>query len=67
MANGCTEDLHPHVPEFDDPYPEPGWKKITDFEYLSPLVLYRSIKAVRYRGDERDADYIVAVDYKVCL
>lgn len=61
----ATKDRHSHVPDFDDPYPEPGWKEITDFEYRSPLVLYRSSKAVRYRGGRRDADYIVAVPYTV--
>ena len=51
MANNVTTETGAeghYIPEFDDPYPEPGWKEITHFEYKSPLVLYRSIEAVQY-------------------
>lgn len=60
-----TEKKGPYVPEFANPYPNPGWQEITDFEYQSPLVLYRHIDAVKYRGDKEDADYIVALPYTV--
>ena len=60
-----TEEEEHYVPEFAKPYPKPGWGKITDFEYKSPLVLYRSIEAVQCRGDKKDADYIVALPYTV--
>ena len=60
-----TRDEDHYVPEFDNPYPELGWKEITNFEYKSPLVLYRSIETVQYRGGKEDADYIVALPYTV--
>lgn len=60
-----TKNKEHYAPTFANPYPEPGWEEITDFEYKSPLVLYRSIEAVQYRGDKEDADYIVALPYTV--
>ena len=60
-----TEEENHYVPKFPNPYPELGWQEITDFEFQSPLVLYRSKEAVQCRGDKKDADYIVALPYTV--
>lgn len=52
------------VPEFDDPYPEPGWEKITRVEYCSILNLRREPAAVKIRDGE-DADYVLGTDFWV--
>ena len=54
----------PRQPSFPNPYPEPGWRTISDFEYRDPLILYRCAEAVPASGG-RDADYIVGHDYRV--
>lgn len=51
-------------PELDNPYPESGWERITDFEYLTPLGLWRDVKALP-RGHGEDADYLTRGDYCV--
>ncbi len=38
---------------------------ITDFEYVTPLWLYRSATAVQFRSGKADADYVVARPYTV--
>lgn len=53
-------------PSFADPYPDPGWRTISDFVYTDPLVLYRAPEALRMRDGE-DADYLVAQDYRVAF
>ncbi len=56
--------MEPHEPEIENPYPDPGWTRISEFEYATPLHLYRGIEAVQRREGE-DADYIVSRDYTV--
>ena len=60
-------------PDLENPYPA-AWlgrdecadfeMTVVDFEYHSPLVLYRGIDSVRQRTDS-DAEYVVGADYKV--
>jgi hypothetical protein len=52
------------APTLENPYPSPGWEEISDFEYLTPLRLYRDAKAVPMRDGE-DAEYVVSDDYRV--
>jgi len=52
------------APALENPYPSSGWEKISDFEYLTPLRLYRDVQAVLVRDGE-DADYVVSDDYRV--
>jgi hypothetical protein len=52
------------APALENPYPAPGWETISDFQYLTPLRLYRSADAVPVRDGE-DADYVVSDDYRV--
>jgi hypothetical protein len=47
-----------------NPYPSPGWTTISDFQYLTPLRLYRDAEAILIREGE-DADYVVSDDYRV--
>lgn len=55
-----------YVPHFDNPYPDVEWHEITAFEYIDPLILRRNAMGLIFRRDkEKDADYIVAADYKV--
>ncbi len=56
--------MEPHEPEFENPYPDTGWTQISEFEYATPLHLYRAIEAVQRREGE-DADYIVSRDYTI--
>ncbi len=53
-------------PNIDNPYPEGDWSQISDFKYLTPMILRREAKAVRNRGDkEKDAEYILGEEYRV--
>ena len=54
-----------YSPEMENPYPAKPGGKIADFEYRSPLVLYRAAKAVKSRGRKEDANYIVGRAYSV--
>ena len=54
-----------YTPEIENPYPEQSGGEITDFEYVSPLVLYRFADANVALGDGADAEYIVERPYKV--
>lgn len=54
-------------PSFDNPYPASDWSEITDFEYVTPLWLYRHCSAMRRGGSKRDADYVVAAPYRVAF
>lgn len=48
------------------PYPQEPWTKITEFAYLTPLVLRREIEALLLRPDDGiDAEYIVAEPYRI--
>jgi hypothetical protein len=49
------------APAFENPYPSPDWEEISDFEYLTPLRLYRDAKHGPKRDGE-DADYVVSDD-----
>jgi len=49
-------------PDLENPYPSSGWKKISDFQYLTPLRLCRDATSVKLRDGE-DADYVVSDDY----
>ncbi|MBL24935.1 MAG: hypothetical protein CMM48_13675 [Rhodospirillaceae bacterium] len=60
-------------PELDNPYPAEWLGReecadfemtVVDFEYHTPLILYRGIESVRQRTDS-DAEYVVGADYKV--
>ena len=53
-----------YTPEIGNPYPDRGWKEITDFEYLVPLELYRAAEALPAR-EGSDADYVVRRPYTV--
>ena len=53
------------TPEIENPYPEQSGGKITDFEYVSPLVLYRAKDANEIRGGKEDSNYVVACPYLV--
>lgn len=48
----------------ENPYPDRAWSRITNFEYETPLYLWRSMAAVQRRKGE-DADYLVARPYVV--
>jgi len=49
-----------------NPYPQERWAEITDFAYLTPLVLRRELEALLLRPDDGiDAEYIVAEPYRV--
>jgi uncharacterized protein DUF1353 len=52
------------APTLANPYPSPGWAEISDFEYLTPLRLYRDARGGPKRDGE-DADYVVSDDYRV--
>jgi hypothetical protein len=55
-----------YVPDFENPYPDVDWREITAFEYIDPLILRRNAKGLVFRRDKlKDADYIVAADYKI--
>jgi hypothetical protein len=55
-----------YVPDFDNPYPDHDWDEITYFEYTDPLILRRNATGLVFRRNkEKDADYILAADYKV--
>lgn len=58
--------MDPYLPQIDNPYPEGEWSQITEFKYLTPMILRREAKAVRNRGDkEKDAEYILGEEYRV--
>jgi hypothetical protein len=58
--------VDPYLPQIDNPYPEGAWSQITEFKYLTPMILRREAKAVRNRGDkEKDAEYILGEEYRV--
>ncbi|MCZ6588289.1 MAG: DUF1353 domain-containing protein [Alphaproteobacteria bacterium] len=53
-------------PNIENPYPEGEWSEISDFKYLTPMILRREAEAVRNRGDkEKDAEYILGEEYRV--
>ncbi len=52
------------MPEIENPYPQSPWSEITDFDYATPLWLYRGRKALKRPG-HRDPDYLVGRDYTV--
>lgn len=54
------------TPKIVNPYPI-GYKgeDIEDFTFDSPLVLRREIEAVKMRGGNDDAEYVVGADYEV--
>ncbi len=52
------------VPDLENPYPEPGWRTITNFEYVNPLRLFRSVEALKFQGGD-DADYVILDEYPV--
>jgi hypothetical protein len=63
-----TDIPEPYQPEFDNPYPDQPWKRISDFVYEVPLRLYRHDKAITMGGaDEegKDALYLVEAPYTV--
>lgn len=57
--------MNGYTPEIENPYPEQSGGKITEFVYLSPVVLYRGKEANEIRGNNEDADYVVACPYLV--
>ena len=58
--------METYLPQIDNPYPAGQWSEITDFRYLTPLILRREVDAVATRGDKnKDADYIVGEAYAV--
>ena len=59
-----SQDPSPPLRSFPNPYPEPGWRSISHFRYLDPLILYRCAEAVR-TGSGREANYVVGWDYRV--
>ena len=54
-----------YTPEIENPYPEGPGGQITDFEYVSPLVLYRFANPDEDDGDQADAAYVVERPYSV--
>lgn len=55
-----------YTPPLIDPYPAAyAGEKIENFLFVTPLVLRREIEAIDMGLRQRDADYIVASDYKV--
>jgi hypothetical protein len=52
--------FRPNVP---NPYPD-GWRRVTDFEYASRLVLAREPRALKMTAT-RSSSYVVAEPYKV--
>lgn len=56
--------LEPHVPAFENPYPDSSSLRISDFTYATPLHICRCIKAVQRRAGD-DADYVVSRPYGV--
>ncbi len=52
----------PYVPPMENPYPEPGWKRIDRFRFLSDLLLLR-LASRGVLNVPREAQYIVARDY----
>ena len=64
VVTTISDSLQSDHQEFENPYPDPGWTRISEFEYATPLHLYRAIEAFRSRERE-DADYIVWRDYTV--
>lgn len=54
-----------YTPEIENPYPEGPGGQITDFEYVSPLVLYRFANPDEDDGDQADAAYVVGRPYSV--
>ncbi|MCZ6588301.1 MAG: DUF1353 domain-containing protein, partial [Alphaproteobacteria bacterium] len=53
-------------PNIDNPYPTGEWSEISDFKYLTPMILRREAEAVKNRGDkEKDAEYILGEEYRV--
>lgn len=64
--NGQVEKhMNGYDPKFANPYPQSPCEKISDFEYLGPLILYRAIDAVKMRGGKEDADYVLFRPYPV--
>ena len=56
--------METYDPVIENPYPAPGWQKIDQVEYISPLILRREPKAIQATRRVRvDADYIVAAPY----
>lgn len=51
-------------PVLESPYPEHGWQTITDFEYVNPLRLFRSVEALKFHSGD-DADYVISDEYRV--
>ena len=66
-ANDKGDDAADTEGNNQSPYPEPGWKCISDFKYESDLKLMR--KKETPTGVDRETQYIVAGDYTVsyCL
>ncbi len=58
--------MRPYTPQFNNPYPQGEWSKITGFVYASTLHLCRAIWAVQTRTGE-DANYVLAQPYRVCF
>jgi len=55
-----------YLPQIDNPYPDGEWSQITEFRYLTPMILRREAEAVKNRGDkEKDAEYILGEEYRV--
>jgi len=55
-----------YVPDFDNPYPDIEWREITAFAYVDPLILRRNARGLVFRRNkEKDADYILAENYRV--
>ena len=54
-----------YTPKFDDPYPRREWEEITDVAYLTALELYRDKDALKMRGGQGDADYVVSRPYSI--
>ena len=58
--------METYRPRIENPYPDGEWSEITDFCYLTSLILRREPKAVRTRGNKnKDADYILGEAYSV--
>ena len=56
--------MRAYTPQFNNPYPQGEWSKITDFVYASNLRLCRAMTAVQTRTGE-DANYVLAQPYRV--
>ena len=55
-----------YAPPIENPYPDHEWREITDFAYIDPLVLRRNAAGLVFRRDrEKDADYILAENYRI--